>query len=57
MNLYQNAFAAAILAIPLAGCVADSAKLNLSPCAGCDFLPVNVEPDRGTEIQSSVKQG
>lgn len=25
----------------IAGCASNSAKLDMSPCAGCDFQPVN----------------
>lgn len=31
----------AILGFALLGCASNSAKLDISPCAGCDFSPVN----------------
>ena len=28
----------------ISGCASNFAKMELSPCAGCDFMPVNVMP-------------
>lgn len=34
-------FAVLLLGAVVAGCASNSAKLNMSPCAGCDFHPIN----------------
>jgi len=31
----------------ISGCASNSAKFDMSPCAGCDFQPVNSVPYRG----------
>jgi len=55
MKFHPNALAAALFLLILSGCITDSAKLPLSPCAGCDFVPVNGEPVWSDEPR--LKQG
>jgi len=31
----------------ISGCASNSAKFDMSPCAGCDFQPINMVPSRG----------
>jgi len=49
MKFHHKALAAALFFLIFSGCVNDSAKLHLSPCAGCNFRPVNVELVRPQE--------
>ena len=37
-------FSKILLCSVISGCASNSAKFDRSPCAGCDFEPVNVVP-------------
>jgi len=39
-----------MLLLVVAGCVSNSGQFDLSPCAGCDFQPLNVVQSAGRRV-------